>query len=85
MNQMTLPPDLERFAEDAVISGRYRDMSDVVAAALALLRRQDQARAEFLASVLAAEAEAERGGCVTGDEMVARVRARLAEKYGAAG
>ncbi len=82
---MTLPPDLERFAEDAVISGRYRDMSDVVAAALALLRRQDQARAEFLASVLAAEAEAERGGCVTGDEMVARVRARLAEKYGAAG
>lgn len=84
MNEVTLPADLERFAEEAVASGRYRDVSDVVAAALALLRRQDQARVELLTSVLAAEAEAEREGCVTGDEMIARVRARLAEKCGAA-
>ena len=84
MDDVTLPPELERFAEAAVAAGRYRDVSAVVAAGVSLLQRQDQARAELLASVLAAEEEAEREGCVTGDEMIARVRARLAEKFGAA-
>ncbi len=84
MNAVTLPPDLQRFAEDAVASGRYRDVSDLVAAGVSLLRRQEQARAELLASVLASKEEAGREGCVSGDEMLARVRARLAEKYGAA-
>jgi antitoxin ParD1/3/4 len=84
MDGVTLPPELERFAEAAVAAGRFRDVSAVVAAGVSLLLRQEQARAELLASVLAAEAEAEREGCVTGDEMLARVRARLAEKYGAA-
>ena len=84
MDQVTLPPELERFAAEALATGRYRDLSELVAAGVSLLQRQEQARAELLASVLAAEEEAEREGCVTGDEMVARVRARLAEKYGAA-
>jgi putative addiction module CopG family antidote len=84
MSMVSLPPDLQRFAEDAVASGRYRDVSDLVAAGVGLLQRQEQARAELLASVLAAKEEAEREGCVSGDEMLARVRARLAEKYGAA-
>ena len=55
----------------------------MVAAGVSLLQRQEQAGADLLASVLAAEEEAERDGCVTGDEMLARVRTRLAEKYGA--
>ncbi len=56
----------------------------MVAAGVSPLQRQEQARADFVASLEAAEAEAEREGCVAGDEMIARVRARLAEKYGAA-
>ena len=84
MDTVTLPPELERFAAEAVATGRYRDVADVVAAGVSLLRRQEQARAELLASVLAAQAEADRDGCLTGDQMVARVRARLVEKYGAA-
>ena len=84
MDDVTLPPEFERFAAEAVSAGRYRDLSDVGAAGVTLLQRQEQARAELLASVLAAEAEAERDGCLTGDDMLARVRARLAEKYGAA-
>jgi antitoxin ParD1/3/4 len=80
MDHVTLPPELTRFAEEAVAAGRYQDVSAVVAAGVRLLQRQEQARAEFLASVLAAEEEAEREGCVTGDEMITRVRARLAEK-----
>ena len=84
MDNVTLPPALARFATEAVAAGRYRNVSDVVAAGLSLLQRQEQARAELLASVLAAEHEAEREGCVSGDEMLARVRARLAEKHGTA-
>jgi putative addiction module CopG family antidote len=84
MDDVTLPPELERFAEEAVAAGRFRDVSAVVAAGVNLLQRQEQARADFVASLEAAEVEVEREGCVTGDEMIARVRARLAEKYGAA-
>ncbi len=49
------------------------------------LRERDAARADFLASVLAAEAEADRDGCVSAEEMLAHVRARLADKSSAAG
>ena len=61
MDNVTLPAELERFAAEAVASGRYRDVSDVVAAGVSLLRRQEQARAELLASVLAAKAEVRPG------------------------
>jgi antitoxin ParD1/3/4 len=84
MDNVTLPPELERFVAEAIAAGRYGSASEAVVAGLGLLQRQEQARAELLASVLAAEAEAEREGCVSGEEMIARVRARLAEKYGAA-
>ena len=78
MDAVTLPPELERFAEEAVAAGRYRDLSDVVAAGVSLLQRQEQARAELLASVLAAKEESEREGYLTGDEVAERVRATIA-------
>jgi len=81
---VSLPPELARFAAETVAAGRYRDVAEVIAAGVSLLQRQEQARAELMASVLAAEAEADRDGCMTGDEMVAHVRARLAERYGTA-
>ena len=84
METVTLSPELEQFAAEAVADGRYRDVSAVIAAGVALLRDRDTARGAFLASVLAAEAEAARHGCATGDEVIARVRARLAEKHDAA-
>ena len=77
MDTVTLPLELERFATEAVAAGRYRTVSDVVAAGVSLLQRQQQARADLLASALAAEEEAERDGCVSGEEMLARVRARF--------
>ncbi len=81
---MARPPELERYATDAVAEGRYRDRAEVVAGGVALLRKRDRARADFLASVSAAEEEADREGCLSGDEMLARVRARLADRYSAA-
>jgi antitoxin ParD1/3/4 len=85
MDDVTLPPELERFAEEAVAAGRFRDRSDVVAAGMSLPQRQEQARAALLASVLAAEAEADRDGYLTADDMMARVEARLAERRTAQG
>jgi len=83
MDDVTLTPELERFAAEAIASGRYRDRAELVAAGLSLLQRQEQARAELLASVLAAEAEADRDGYLTADEVIARVEARLARRAGA--
>jgi putative addiction module CopG family antidote len=80
MDNVTLPPELERFAAEAVAAGRYRDVSDVVVAGVRLLQRQDEARAELLASVLVAKEESDREGYLTGDEVAARVRATIARK-----
>jgi antitoxin ParD1/3/4 len=84
MDTVTLPPELERFAAEAVAAGRYRTVSDVVAAAMALLQRQEQGRAELLASVLAAKAESDRDGYLTGDEVAEQVRATIARRANAA-
>ena len=62
MDRVTLPPELEQFATDAVAAGRFRDVSEVVAAGIGLLRRQDDARADLLASVIAAEQDGDRLG-----------------------
>ena len=60
METVTLPPELERFATEVVASGRYRTVAEVAAAGVTLLQRQEQARAELLASVLAAKEESDR-------------------------
>jgi putative addiction module CopG family antidote len=69
MDNVTLPPELERFAEEAVATGRFPDVSAVVAAGVSLLQRQEQARSAFNASLEAAEAEGEREGFVTIEEV----------------
>ena len=51
---------------------------------VSLLQRQEQARAELLASVLAAKEEADREGYLTGDEVAERVRATIARRANAA-
>jgi putative addiction module CopG family antidote len=50
MDDVTLPPELERFTAEAIATGRYRDLSEVVAAGVSLLRRQERARTDFIAS-----------------------------------
>ena len=80
MDNVILPPELERFATEAVAAGHYRDVSDVVAAGVSLLQRQEQARAELLASVLAAREECDRSSYLNGDEVAERVRATIARR-----
>jgi putative addiction module CopG family antidote len=73
MDNVTLPPELERFASDAVAAGRYRDLSGLVAAGVSLLRQAEAARAAFDASLEEAEAESERLGFLTADEVHAEM------------
>lgn len=80
MNAVTLPPDLERFADEAVAAGRYRDHAEVIGAAVSLLRQVERQRAALHASVVAAQDEGDRDGYLTGAELIARVEARLAER-----
>jgi antitoxin ParD1/3/4 len=84
MDNVTLPPELERFVADAVAAGHYGNASEAVAAGLSLLQRQEQARADLLASVLTAKEESDRDGYLTGDEVAERVRVTIARKTNAA-
>lgn len=80
LDDVALPPELERFAADAIATGRYRSRADLVTAGVSLLQRQEVMRAELLASVLSAEEVAERDGFRTADEVAARVRATIARR-----
>ena len=83
MDTVTLPPELERFASEAVAAGRYRDLSEVVTAGMRLLQREEAELAAFVDSLEAARAEADRDGWVSLDEMMAemdRIIAELADR-----
>ncbi len=84
MDTVTLPPDLERFAADAIAAGRYRDLSDVVAAGVSLLRRAEAERAAFVRSLEEAEAEADREGWHSLDDVMAEADQIIAAKRDAA-
>jgi putative addiction module CopG family antidote len=79
MATVTLTPDLERFAADAVANGRYRNVGEVVQAGVSLLRRAEAERVAFVASLEAAEAESERDGFLTADEVHREMRDLLEE------
>lgn len=79
MPDVTLPPDVERFATEAVAAGRYKDVSAVIIAGARLLQRQDAARAAFAASLDAAIAEGERDGFFTIEEVERDMDAVIAE------
>jgi len=79
MDHVFLPPELEQFAAEAVAAGRYRDVSEVVAAGVGLLRRAEAEVAEFVRSLEDAQAEAEREGCRGADDVHREMAAMLDE------
>lgn len=74
MDHVTLPPELECFATEAIAAGRYRDMDELLRTGVGLLRRLEEERRGFVASLQAAEAEADRVGCVSLDQVDAGMR-----------
>jgi antitoxin ParD1/3/4 len=84
MKDVTLPPDLASFASEAIATGRYRDLSDLVAAGVSLLRRAEAERAAFIRSLEEAEAEADREGWHSLDNVMAEADRIIAAKRDAA-
>ncbi|HEV2300208.1 MAG TPA: type II toxin-antitoxin system ParD family antitoxin [Stellaceae bacterium] len=74
-----LTPELERFAQSCVESGRYNNVSEVVRSSLRLLQEAEERRAAFVASLDAAREEAARTGLATIDEVEAEMRAAIEE------
>ncbi len=77
MSPVILPAELERFAEEAVAAGRYRDVADVVQTGVNILRRVEAERAEFVASLHAAQADGKRNGFLTIDQAMADIDALI--------
>src|SRR5271155_742869 len=71
---VSLTPELERFARDCVAEGRYNNVSEVVRAALRLLQDWEQERQRFTASLRDAEEEADREGWLTVEEVRAEAQ-----------
>ncbi len=72
-----LTPELERFAQSCVASGRFNNVSEVVRSGLRLLQDTEERRAAFVASLEAAVAEGERDGFLTADEVETEVQAAI--------
>lgn len=70
-----LTPELERFARQCVVDGRYNNVSEVVRSALRLLQEVEEQRRQFTATLDEAMAEADRDGTVTIDEVGAGAQA----------
>ncbi len=79
MTTLTLTPEQERFAAEAVAQGRFRDIAEVVQAALRLLEQAEAERAAFIASLEEAEAEGERNGFLSADDVHREMSAYLDE------
>jgi len=84
MDNVTLPPELERFAAEVVAAGRYRDLSHALAAGLALLQQAEAEVAAFVVSLEAAREEANRDGWHSLDEVMAEADQIIAAKRNAA-
>jgi len=69
MDSVTLSPELESFVASAVAKGRYRDVSDVVRAGVRLLQQVEAERVAFIASLEEAQAEGERDGFLTSEDV----------------
>ena len=66
---VSLTPELERFARDCVAEGRYNNVSEVVRAALRMLQEWEQQREQFTATLDEALEEADREGIFTVEEV----------------
>jgi antitoxin ParD1/3/4 len=74
---VNLTPELERFAQACVESGRFNNVSEVVRSGLRLLQEAEERRAAFIASLEAAREEGLRHRFATVEEVEAEARAAI--------
>lgn len=80
MSVVVLDQEQERVAAEIIAAGRYSTMSEVISAAFHELRQIEAQRAALVASVYEAEAEGERNGFLTSDEVASKVNATIARR-----
>jgi antitoxin ParD1/3/4 len=77
---VSLTPELEKFVESRVATGRYQTASEVVREGLRLLEEQERRReANFRAlkeKLQRGAAQAERGELISGEEVFSEIRRR---------
>ncbi len=74
---VNLTPELERFAQVCVETGRFNNVSEVVRSALRLLQDAEERKAAFVGSLEAAMAEADRDGFISSEDVEAEVNAAI--------
>jgi antitoxin ParD1/3/4 len=75
---VSLTPELERFIQSRVVSGRYQTASEVVREGLRLLEEREQAREvaieELRAKIRRGTKEADRGELIAGEAVFEEIR-----------
>jgi antitoxin ParD1/3/4 len=74
---VNLTPELERFAQACVESGRFNNVSEVVRSGLRMLQEAEQRRAAFVASLEAAHEEGFREGFATIEEVEVEMKGAI--------
>ena len=74
---VNLTPELERFAQACVETGRFNNVSEVVRSALRMLQDAEQRKAAFVASLEDAVAEGDRDGFMPSEGVEAEVTAAI--------
>ena len=81
---ISITPELDRFLQSRVESGRYQTTSEVVREALRLLERREQERDEALFHLKErlerGAGQAERGELIDGDEVFDELREMIEER-----
>ena len=81
---VALPPDQERFIDQAISSGRILTPAEMISQGLELLREKEAARqsaiAELRREVSEGAADADRGELIDGDEVFAELERLSVER-----
>lgn len=81
---VSLTPELERFAKDQVASGDYGSVSEVVRDALRILKTRRDAKAAFMAHLREIQEDADKNGTYSIEEVMAEMDAIINDPYPAA-
>ena len=74
-----LTPELEQFARECVAGGRYNNVSEVVRSAMRLLQDAEERRDAFLKMLQEVEAETDRDGAVSVEEVLREMDKAIAK------
>ena len=83
---LTLKPELTEFIQQEILTGRYASPDEAIEAALNLLKSKsttDRLASELREKIDSAAAQLDRGEGLNGEDVIARLRAKLQAAKGA--